>query len=102
MSKRTDRRARTFGQRRVARSLIEVREIIRVQPFIWRAEVEYTYGRTSWTERVQFSVVLAEQPIIHVSDPDNPGDGKRTVMLTGDGRPDMTQFILDYLIAGRW
>lgn len=97
------KRAKTFGQRRVARSLIEVQSITRLQPFIWAAEVEYTYGRSSWTERVQFSVLLnTQQPIIHVSDPDHPEDGKRTVTVTSDGRPDMTQFILDYLIAGRW
>ncbi len=106
MSKRSDRAARTVAKRRQGRSFIEVLSVVRLQPFVWEAEVEYSYGLSTWTDRVRFVVVLTENAAvcIDVSDPDHPQDGVRHAYVepNSDGSLDMPQFIHDYLVAGRW
>jgi hypothetical protein len=101
LHRRPTRRPKRAAQNHAEHSLIEVTSIIRQRPFTWVADVEYTYGRTSWNERLQFVLnVTREGRFVTVSDADFPHDRRRVLVI--DGSRDMPQLILDFVIAGRW
>lgn len=97
-------KAKKAAQKHASRSHIEVTHIIRHAPFMWRAEVEYTYRSTTWQESVRFAVTELDdgRRVVAVCDAQYPQDRALTMHLDRhDARP-IPQVIIDFLIAGRW
>lgn len=96
------RRPKRAAQRHVDHSRVDVDSLTRLTTTMWEARVTYTHGLSEWAETVRFTVLSwGESTLtILVTDHDFPGDRERRVLVPD--HVDMEQFVLDYLIAGRW
>lgn len=101
MSLLTERpRRRTV--RRARHGFVDVTRIVRKRPDEWSTEVEYVHGSATWTERLSF--VRRDHGkdacIVRITDADYPTDRAMEVVIKREA--DMTSFIVNFLIAGRW
>jgi len=97
------RRPKRAAQAHVDHALVEVTKLLRVTTTMWSAHVTYTHGLSTWSERVHFSILASSEStltVIVITDGDFPRDRERRV--TVPDTVDVEQFVLDYLIAGRW
>lgn len=100
---RRTRKPKRAAQRHEARSHVDVTKLVRRNLTTWDAEVTYSHALSSWEEKVTFEVnppAMDGLLVVCITDSDFPSDRKRTVAVPRTA--DMPQFILDYLIAGRW
>lgn len=100
--KRT-RKPKRAAQRHEPRSHVDVTRLVRLGLTLWEADVTYSHALSSWEERVRFTVeppAADSMLTVVISDGDYPQDRLRRVVIPRTA--DMPQFILDYLIAGRW
>lgn len=101
MSLLTERpRRRTV--RRARHGFVEVTRIVRKRPDEWSTEVEYSHGSAVWSERLTFvrRTHGKDAFIVRVTDADYPTDRAMEVVVKRDA--EMTAFIVNFLVAGRW
>lgn len=96
------KRPKRAAQRGVNHSHVSVVSIIRKSPFVWTADVEYTYGRRSWPESVTFSTQRTREGkrAVTITDSDFPDDRAQHVVI--EATVDMPTFITSFIICGRW
>lgn len=100
---RRTRKPKRAAQRHIERSHTDVTSLVRLGLTLWEADVTYSHGLSTWDERVRFSVqppAVESMLTVVITDGDYPEDRVRRVAIPRTA--DMAQFILDYLIAGRW
>lgn len=100
---RRTRKPKRAAQRHEERSHTDVTSLVRLGLTMWEADVTYSHGLSCWDERVRFVVqppAVESMLTVLITDSDFPTDRARRVVVPRT--TDMPQFILDYLIAGRW
>jgi hypothetical protein len=103
MATKPTRRPKRAAQRHTEHSHVDVTSLTRLTLTEWEAAVTYSHALSSWEERVRFVVLpepTASMLTVTITDSDFPSDRVRRVAIPRTA--DMVQFILDYLIAGRW